>query len=473
MVSDDAEGHMPDPLDAVSPLDGRYASAMAPLQPYASEAALMNARARVEIEYLIALSDLDAIPLSVSDDERTSLRDWYREFDSEDANRIKTIEVDGDADRPATNHDVKAVEYWLDSRLGEVGMGDAIPWVHFGLTSEDVNNLAYRLLIRDACEEVLLPALDQVQTRLEDSATAHRSVPMLARTHGQAASPTTYGKELAVYAERTARSRRRLERALDELEGKFGGATGTFAAHTTAEPDVDWLSFSRGFVERFDLEYNPLTTQVNPNDDIAAVFDALATLATIFIDFDRDMWRYISDGYLVQEPEEGEVGSSTMPHKVNPIDFENSEGNLKKARNDLRFLADTLPTSRLQRDLSDSTVHRTIGGSLGHWLLGLKKADAGLATVVPDAEAMGDDLEDASEVLAEAIQTALRRIGDPNAYDRLKEATRGRTVDRRDFERLIDEIRDHDPALADRLDALEPAAYVGLAPLLVDELETR
>ena len=461
---------MPDPLDAITPLDGRYAASTAPLRPYASEAALMQARARIEIEYLIALAALDDIPLSLDSDEQTWLRGLYEEFDDEDANRIKAIEVEGDDSRPATNHDVKAVEYWIDDQLEGGDLEEAIPWVHFGLTSEDVNNLSYRWLLRSACEEVLLPSLEELQEQLRDEATTNRDVAMLSRTHGQAASPTTYGKELAVVANRLNNARHRLERSLDELEGKFGGATGTFAAHEVAEPAVDWVAFGRDFVTNLGFEYNPLTTQVNPNDDIARVFDDLSGIATILLDFDRDMWRYVSDGYLVQETEAGEVGSSTMPHKVNPIDFENSEGNLKKAKSDLRFLSDTLPTSRLQRDLSDSTVHRTIGGSLGHWLLGVEKASTGLSKVAPAPDRMAADLEEADEVLAEAIQTALRRIGDQDAYDRLKAATRGKRVRRSDFDELISEIREVDPALADRLETLEPATYVGLAAELTDEL---
>ncbi|MFP4591489.1 MAG: adenylosuccinate lyase [Halobacteriales archaeon] len=462
---------MSDPLDAVSPLDGRYASRTAPLRPFVSEAALLRARARVEVEYLVALSDLEAVDLELDGDDRATCRGWYERFGGDDARRIKAIEVEGDADRPATNHDVKAVEYWLRDRLRAADLERAVPWVHFGLTSEDVNNLAYRLLLVGAHADVLRPAIERVRDQLAAEARAHRDVPMPARTHGQAASPTTYGKELAVFADRLDRAIGRLDAAIDALGGKLGGATGTFAAHAVALPAVDWPAFAADFVEDLGLAYRPLTTQVNPNDDLAALFDAYAGAATVLLDLDTDMWRYVSDGYLVQAAAAGEVGSSTMPHKVNPIDFENGEGNLGHARAALRFLADDLPVSRLQRDLSDSTVSRTIGEALGRWLLGVEKTADGLDTVAPDAEAMADDLAAEPAVLAEAVQTALRRVGDEAAYERVKAATRDVDVDAATFDDLIEAVAATDPALAERLEALTPAAYTGLAAALVDELD--
>ena len=462
---------MTDPLDAITPLDGRYAATTAPFRRHTSEAALMRARARIEVEYLIALADLEAIPFEVDDEARDTLHSWIEDFDDSDATKIKQIEVEGTEEHPATNHDVKAVEYWLRDRLTAAGLETAIPFAHFGLTSEDVNNLAYRLLLRRAIVEELIPALEELINHLTVEAKDHRQVAMLGRTHGQPASPTTYGKELAVFVQRLIRGQDRLAQRVDGLQGKFGGATGTFAAHAIAEPNVDWPAFAETFVQSLGFRYGPLTTQVNPNDDIAAVFDALANIATILVDFDRDMWRYISDEYLIQEQAAGEVGSSTMPHKVNPIDFENSEGNLLKARSDLRFLADTLPISRLQRDLSDSTIHRSMGGALAHWYLGVTKALAGTESVAPNPAVMDADLKRSPAVLAEAVQTALRRIGDPDAYERLKSATRGQTVDPGAFDSLIEEIEAVDPVLGERLAELEPATYIGLAAILVDELE--
>ncbi len=462
---------MPDPLDAVSPLDGRYAAAMAPLRPYASESALMRARVRVEVEYLIALADLEAVDLALSSGDRETVRSYHEAFAADDAERIKTIETDGDADRPATNHDVKAVEYWVRDRLRADGLDAAVPWVHFGLTSEDVNNLAYRLLVAGALEDVLMPALRAVRDQLAAMAREHRNLAMPARTHGQPASPTTFGKELAVYVDRLDRGRRRVDSARHGLGGKLGGATGTFAAHAVVVPDVDWPAFAQGFVADLGLTYRPLTTQVNPNDDLAGLLDALAGVASVLVDLDRDLWRYVSDGYLRQAAVSGEVGSSTMPHKVNPIDFENAEGNLEHARSDLRFLADDLPISRLQRDLSDSTVARTIGTALGHWLLGVSKTADGLEQVAPDADRMAADVAAHPEVLAEAVQTALRAVGDADAYERVKAATRDAAVEAETFEPLIDRVREVDPELADRLDALSPAAYTGLADVLVDAID--
>ncbi|WP_122090763.1 adenylosuccinate lyase, partial [Halalkalicoccus subterraneus] len=343
-----------DPLYAVSPLDGRYAGRTAPLSPYASEAALMRARVRVEVEYLIALSDLAATPVDIDEGQRETLRGSYEDFDREDARLVKRIETEGYGEYSATNHDVKAVEYFVRERLPE-GL-DAEQWIHFGLTSEDVNNLAHRLLLKPAVKEVLVPTLREVRDALVNLARENRDVPMLARTHGQPATPTTFGKEMAVYAARIGRALGRIEDATDGLAGKLAGASGTYAAHVAAYPDVDWRAFSEEFVEGLDLEHTSLTTQVNPCDDLAELFDALRGANDVLLDLDRDAWLYVSDGYLGQRTVEGETGSSTMPHKVNPIDFENSEGNLSKANSDLTFLADYVTTSRLQRDLSDSTV---------------------------------------------------------------------------------------------------------------------
>ncbi|MFB6135139.1 MAG: lyase family protein, partial [Halobacteriaceae archaeon] len=313
------------PLYAVCPLDGRYADRTAPLARYASEAGLIRARVRVEVEYLIALADLEATPLDLGSDAdaRAALRALYEEFDAEDARRVKQIETEGTERHAATNHDVKAVEYFVRDALVDAGREDLTPWVHFALTSEDVNNLAHRLNAKPAVEEVLVPELDAVREELVEMAHEHADTPMLARTHGQPATPTTFGKEVAVYASRLGRALGRVREAVEGLSGKLAGASGTYAAHHVAYPDVDWRAFSREFVADLGFEHEPLTTQVNPCDDLAALFDALRGVNDVLLDLDRDAWLYVSDRYLGQEAAKSETGSSTMPHKVNPIDFEN------------------------------------------------------------------------------------------------------------------------------------------------------
>ena len=454
-----------DPLAAVSPLDGRYAGRTEPLVPYASEAALIGARLRVEVEYLLALADLDATPLSLSADERRDLEAVVEEFDGDDARLIKRLETEGAAGYAATNHDVKAVEYFLRTRTDD----RVHPWIHFGLTSEDVNNLAHRLLVGPAVETVLLPALAAVRDELVDLAHEYRGTPMLARTHGQPATPTTFGKEMAVYAARIGTATGRLTEATDGLSGKLAGASGTYAAHAAAYPDVDWRAFSRSFVADLGLDHTAVTTQVNPCDDLAAVFDALRGANNVLLDLDRDIWLYVSDRYLGQETTAGETGSSTMPHKVNPIDFENSEGNLSKANSDLGFLADYITTSRLQRDLSDSTVKRNIGAAFAHCLIGYRKTETGLGKVVPNEVVMREDLDAHPELIGEAIQTILRREGDTEAYERVKALTRGRDVTLADFRKLFDDL-DVDEAVRQELRALSPATYVGLGDELVGAL---
>jgi len=455
-------------LEAVSPLDGRYAGDTEPLTEYGSEAALSAARVRVEVEYLLALSDLEATPLSLSTADREALRALYEEFDADDAAVVKRLETDGYDDYPATNHDVKAVEYFVRMHLPDAEA--RAPWVHFALTSEDVNNLAHRLLLKPAVRSVLVPAAREIRDALAEGARAHRDLPMLARTHGQPATPTTYGKELAVYASRLGRALGRLEAATDGLSGKLAGASGTYAAHHAAYPDVDWRAFAEEFVESLGLEHAPLSTQVNPCDDLAAVFDALRGVNNVLRDLDLDMWLYISDRYLGQEAVEGETGSSTMPHKVNPIDFENSEGNLTKANSDLTFLADYVTTSRLQRDLSDSTVKRNVGAAFAHCLVGYRKTAAGLEKVAPNEAVMREELETNPEVIGEAVQTILRREGDTDAYERVRELTRGRQVGLEDFRDLFDEL-DVDESVREELRELTPAGYTGVGSDLVDELD--
>jgi len=453
------------PLAAVSPLDGRYARYTEPLVPYASERALMRARVEVEVEYLISLADLDATPLSIDDDQRATLRALYESFDDEDADIVKQLETEGYGEYAATNHDVKAIEYFI--RLGMPDDLDAGNWIHFGLTSEDVNNLAQRLLVKPAAEEVLVPELREIRDTLVEMAHTYADVPMLARTHGQPATPTTFGKEMAVYASRLGQAIGRVERAADDLSGKLAGASGTYAAHVAAYPDVDWPTFAESFVGDLGLAHEPLTTQVNPCDDLAVLFDALRGANNILLDLDLDVWLYVSDRYLGQEAVEGETGSSTMPHKVNPIDFENSEGNLSKANSDLVFLGDYVTNSRLQRDLSDSTVKRNIGAAFAHCLIGYSKCQNGLANVVPNEQVMRDDLASTPEIIGEAVQTILRREGYADAYEQVKKATRGREVSIEDFHDMFADLDVSDEVRAE-LEALTPTDYTGIAEQQAD-----
>ncbi|MEZ3143807.1 adenylosuccinate lyase [Halobaculum sp. MBLA0143] len=455
---------MTDTLHAVSPLDGRYAGRTAPLSEYASEAALIRARVRVEVRYLEALADEPGVDLSLSGDERATLDGVVTGFDDEDARLVKRLETEGAAGYAATNHDVKAVEYFLRTRTPE----RLHPWIHFGLTSEDVNNLARRLLLGPAVREVLLPELRAVRESLTELAHDHRDLPMLARTHGQPATPTTFGKEMAVFAARLGRALGRLERATDGLAGKLAGASGSYAAHHAAYPAVDWPAFAAGFVDDLGLEHVGPATQINPCDDLARLFDALQGANDVLLDLDRDCWQYVSDRYLGQEATDDETGSSTMPHKVNPIDFENSEGNLSKANSDLGFLADYVTSSRLQRDLSDSTVKRNVGAALAHCLIGYTKTAAGLSKVVPNEPVMRAALADEPAVIGEAVQTILRREGDTEAYERVKALTRGEEVTLSAFRELFAEL-DVSESVREELAALEPETYVGVAATLPDE----
>ena len=456
------------PLYAVSPLDGRYAGRTEPLREYASEAALVRARVQVEVEYLLALADLDVTPLEIDADERAELRALHEEFDEDDAALVKQIETEGYGDYSATNHDVKAVEYFVREGLPE-GL-DAASWIHFALTSEDVNNLAYRLLVEGAVEEVLLPELREVRESLAALAHEYADVPMLARTHGQPATPTTFGKEMAVFAARLGRAEGRVKDARDGLQGKLAGASGTYAAHVAAYPDVDWRAFAREFVEGLGFEQAPVTTQVNPCDDLAELFDALRGANNVLLDLDRDAWRYVSDRYLGQEAAAGETGSSTMPHKVNPIDFENSEGNLSKANSDLVFLGDYVTSSRLQRDLSDSTVKRNIGAAFAYCLLGYVKLQDGLSKAVPNERVMREELDATPEIIGEAVQTILRREGHDDAYERVKDLTRGRRVTLEDFRDLFADLDVDDETREELLD-LTPAGYTGVASEMVEDVD--
>jgi len=447
-------------LTALSPLDGRYRRSGAALAPYFSEYGLIRYRVRVEIEWLKALAAEPAIAEvpAFSPATLAELDALASGFSVADAQRVKEIER-------TTNHDVKAVEYFLKERLaGNAEVMRVKEFIHFACTSEDINNLAHGLMLRDARAAVLLPAVDQLRDRLAGLAVELAELPMLARTHGQPATPTTLGKELANVVWRLDRARARL--AGVEILGKLNGAVGNYNAHLAAYPEVDWEGFARRFVESLGLVFNPYTIQIEPHDYMAELFDACARLNTVLIDLDRDVWTYISLGYFKQKVKANEVGSSTMPHKVNPIDFENSEGNLGLANALLRHLAEKLPISRLQRDLTDSTVLRNMGVALGHALIGYQSCLRGLDKLEADPVQLAADLDANWEVLAEAIQTVMRRYGVANPYERLKALTRGKAgISRETLANFIAGL-DIPEAASQRLLALTPATYTGKAAQL-------
>src|SRR5690242_18631888 len=397
---------MPSPLAALSPLDGRYAKTLDPLRVYFSEQALIGYRTRIELEWLQALARERALRELKPFSNRTqaALRRLTEEFAEGDAEHVKKIEAE-------TNHDVKAIEYWLRAKLGSNKEAQAaLEFVHFAWTSEDINNLAYALMLRESRESVMLPALERLIEGLRSLARRHAAVPMLARTHGQPATPTTLGKEMANFAHRLARAKERLGAV--PILGKVNGAVGNYNAHLVAYPDFDWERFSRRFVERLGLEFNAYTTQIEPHDWLAELLDAYARANSILLDLDRDVWGYVSLGYFSQKLKSGEVGSSTMPHKVNPIDFENSEGNIGLANALLRHLSEKLPVSRWQRDLSDSTAQRNLGTALGHTLLAYAACERGLAKLQADPGRLAEDLEANWEVLAVAAHDLLDRLGE-------------------------------------------------------------
>ena len=444
-------------LTALSPLDGRYRGKVAALAEHFSEYALVRERVRVELGWLEALADEPGIvevpPFSTT--TRQKISQAGRDFSLADAERVKAIERE-------TNHDVKAVEYWLKERFADVPeVARAAEFIHFACTSEDINNLAYSLMIDGARRRVVMPTLTALIGDLRSLAHQHASLPMLARTHGQPATPTTLGKELANVVAR-------LERAAGEfgsatLPGKLNGAVGNYNAHLAAYPDVDWESLAQRAVARLGMEFNAYTTQIEPHDRLAALFDALSPVNTILLDFNRDAWGYVSLGYFRQKVSEGEVGSSTMPHKVNPIDFENSEGNLGLANALLRHLAEKLPVSRWQRDLTDSTVMRNVGVAFGYALLGYISCRQGLGRLAVDPPRLAADLDANWEVLAEPIQTVMRRYGIDNPYEQLKALTRGREgITRETLHAFIDTLPL--PQEAKRsLKALTPSTYIGKA----------
>ena len=445
-----------DSLTALSPLDGRYAAKVDALRPIFSEYGLMHRRVVVEIAWLIALSDEAGIaelpPFAAA--ARASLQKIADGFSVADATRIKQIEA-------TTNHDVKAVEYFIKERIGDdPALTQAKEFVHFACTSEDINNLSYAVMLRDAREHVLLPEADKTIARLRELAHAYADLPMLSRTHGQTASPTTLGKEMANVVARLERQRAQL--AAIDIPGKINGAVGNFNAHLISYPEIDWRAFSRRFVESLGLQWQAYTTQIEPHDGVAELCDAQRRIDTILIDLARDVWGYISLGYFRQKLTAGEVGSSTMPHKVNPIDFENAEGNLGVANALFGHFSEKLPISRWQRDLTDSTTLRALGEAFGHALIGFASLERGLGKLEVNADRIAVDLDHAWEVLAEAIQTVMRRHGLPEPYEQLKALTRGKGIARETLQTFIASLALPD-ADKQRLLALTPDTYIGLA----------
>lgn len=447
---------MSDHLNAVSPLDGRYCSSVKDLSTYFSESALMRYRLQVEIEYLIALGREKSIkefpPFSKG--EQTRLRKIYQNFNSTGAEKVKEIEA-------TTNHDVKAIEYYIQGKIRK----SLHPWIHFSLTSEDVNNLSFSLMWQDGLNLVYLPVLQSVNKELKKIARKYKNASMLALTHGQPATPTTLGKELAVFCAR-------LDRQIDQIKthkllGKFGGATGTWSAHMVAYPKTNWISFASKFIKSFGLEPNLVTTQIESHDSAVESYHQVVRVNSILADLCRDMWSYISRGILGQKKVAGEVGSSTMPHKINPIQFENAEGNMGIANALLNHLATKLPISRMQRDLSDSTTLRNQGVALGHSYLALHNILKGLSRIIINKAQMSKELDNHWEVLAEAVQTILRKTGKQEAYEQLKVLTRGQLINAEVMAKFVSglNIPEEDKKTLLRL---TPASYIGLAPKLVD-----
>ena len=450
---------MTDPLHLLSSLDGRYADMTTPLSGHFSEFAFLRDRVRVELGFLAALSKIGLIrPLTVS--ESAQLKSIQSNFSSADAESIQAHER-------KTRHDVKAIEYFLQDKLQDTSLKDLLPWIHFGITSEDVNNIAQVIELRDSRDSILIPTIDALIDSLREFAKQTRALPMLARTHGQFAVPTTLGKEFAVYIAR-------LKTARDEIaahcfEAKLTGAVGNLNALQSAVPQIDWLAFSKEFITQYDLVPNLITTQILPYDNWIRYFDSLRLTNSILIDFSQDVWRYISDGTLKQAVVKGEVGSSTMPQKVNPIDFENAEGNLGVANSLFTHYAQKLTVSRLQRDLSDSTVRRTFGTALGHTLVAWINLQRGMKRIAADEDKIKAELNAHWEVIAEGAQTILRAVGKPDAYESLKQQTRGRVVTEADY-RLWCEAIDVDDETRKRLQSLSPESYIGLAIQLTDSV---
>ena len=451
---------MSEPLKAISPLDGRYSKSTENLSDYFSEHALIRYRTKVEIEYLIALSiekDIQELqPFSEKDKEK--LRKIYTSFNIDDSKRVKAIEV-------ATNHDVKAVEYFIREKLEKINKKRIFPWIHFALTSEDINNLSYSLMWQEAFKKEFLPKLNEVIKKLKTISKQFANTPMLSLTHGQSATPTTFGKEIKVFIHRLNRQSSQMKK--HTLLGKFSGATGTWAAHSIAYPEVNWLQFTRKFVSSLGLEPNLITTQIEPHDSVVESYHSIIRSNNILTDLCRDIWSYVSRGILKQKKIPGEVGSSTMPHKINPIQFENAEGNLGLATAIFDHLSNKLPISRMQRDLTDSTTLRNQGVAMGYSYLAYKNILKGLARITVDKTKMKTELDSHWEVLAEAIQTILRKTGSDNAYEQLKNMTQGTEITQStivEFVKLLHIPKEE----KDKLITLTPQEYIGIAPKLID-----
>jgi len=446
-------------LSALSPLDGRYATKVDALRTTLSEAGFMHHRVKVEVSWLQALAEAGFDEIKpFSDDAKALLNKLVAEFSEADAQRIKDIEA-------VTNHDVKAVEYWLKEKVAESAeLVAASEFIHFACTSEDINNTSHGMMLKTARDGVMVPALQKLIARLTELAHTNADVPMLSRTHGQPASPTTLGKEIANVVARLQRAIKRIEQV--EILGKMNGAVGNYNAHLSAYPAYDWENFSKNVIEqRLGLTYNPYTIQIEPHDYMAEMFDAFARANTILLDLNRDIWGYISVGYFKQKTKAGEIGSSTMPHKVNPIDFENSEGNLGLANALLRHLSEKLPVSRWQRDLTDSTVLRNIGVAFGYTLLAYDSCLRGLNKLETNPERLAADLDATWEVLAEPVQTVMRRYGIENPYEQLKELTRGKGISKEALREFVLTLAIPQDA-KDLLLAMTPANYIGIAAKL-------
>ncbi|MFZ1181334.1 MAG: adenylosuccinate lyase [Herbaspirillum sp.] len=450
-------------FSALSPLDGRYAAKTDKLRPILSETGFMHHRVKVEIAWLQALSVAGFAEIKPFSAAATALLDELAaDFTEADATRIKEIEA-------VTNHDVKAVEYWLKEKVSDVPeLAAASEFIHFACTSEDINNTSYGMMLKTARDTVVIPALQSLIARLTGLAHEHAAVPMISRTHGQPASPTTLGKEIANVVARLQRAVKHI--AAVDILGKMNGAVGNYNAHLSAYPETDWVAFSRNVIEqRLGLVFNPYTTQIEPHDYMAELFDAVARANTVLLDLNRDIWGYISLGYFRQRTKAGEIGSSTMPHKVNPIDFENSEGNLGMANAVLKHLSEKLPVSRWQRDLTDSTVLRNIGVAFGHAVLAYDSCLCGLSKLEVNPARLAEDLDAAWEVLAEPVQTVMRRYGIANPYEQLKELTRGKGISAEALHDFIDGLAIPQNA-KDHLLAMTPANYIGAAIALASNI---
>ena len=451
---------MSEPLKAISPLDGRYSKSTENLSDYFSEHALIRYRTKVEIEYLIAISIEKEIqelkPFSEKDKEK--LRKIYTSFNLDDSKRVKAIEV-------ATNHDVKAVEYFIREKLEKINKKRLFPWIHFALTSEDINNLSYSLMWQEAFKKEFLPKLNEVIKKLKTISKQFANTPMLSLTHGQSATPTTFGKEIKVFTHRLNRQSSQMKN--HTLLGKFSGATGTWAAHSIAYPKVNWLQFTRKFVYSLGLEPNLITTQIEPHDSVVESYHSIIRSNNILTDLCRDIWSYVSRGILKQKKIPGEVGSSTMPHKINPIQFENAEGNLGLATAIFDHLSNKLPISRMQRDLTDSTTLRNQGVAMGYSYLAYKNILKGLGRITVDKTKMKTELDSHWEVLAEAIQTILRKTGSDNAYEQLKNMTQGTEINQASILEFVKLLRIPEEE-KNKLINLTPDQYIGIAGKLID-----